>query len=201
MSSSPGTRDGSVARHAGVDEVEFTVRSLRAGYGVMEVVSDIDLEVGTGEFVALVGRNGAGKTTMLSALAGLRHGQNGGSVRVGPVELGSAPPWKITAAGLALVPEGKRIFTQMSVIDNLRVGLGANRPSSREEADQRLERVLALFPLLKPALERKAGDLERGRPADGRRRPGPDGGPRGSSCSMNRRPAWLRPSSSICSRR
>ena len=138
------------------------VRDLQAGYGRMTAVSGLDLEVQAGELVALVGRNGAGKTTALHAICGVRHGSNQGTVVLNDKDISRATPWRVASAGLALVPEGKRIFTQMSVRDNLYVGLAANPPGRRDEEQRRLHRVLQLFPLLGDALERIAGDLSGG---------------------------------------
>ena len=140
----------------------LAVRDLTAGYGRMTAVSRIDIEVGAGEMVAIVGRNGAGKTTALHAIAGLRHGSNHGSVLVEGREVGDKAPWKIAAAGLALVPEGRRTFIQMTVMENLLLGTTASPVKNRQEESVRLERVLRLFPLLEPALTRSVGDLSGG---------------------------------------
>jgi branched-chain amino acid transport system ATP-binding protein len=140
----------------------LSVRGLTAGYGRMTAVSGIDLEVGAGEMVAVVGRNGAGKTTALHAIAGLRHGSNRGSVMVEGRELSEQTPWKIAAAGVALVPEGRRTFTQMTVMENLLLGTTASPVKNRDEESARLEHVLRLFPLLERALGRSVGDLSGG---------------------------------------
>ncbi|HWE56852.1 MAG TPA: ATP-binding cassette domain-containing protein [Acidimicrobiales bacterium] len=145
-----------------VGEELLAVRGLRAGYGGMTAVAGVDLEVRAGELVALIGRNGAGKTTALHAIAGLRRGSNAGVVTVGGRDLSKAAPSKVANAGLALVPEGKRIFTQMSVRDNLLVGLSASPTHHRAEEQARMGRVLQLFPLLEEAIDRTAGDLSGG---------------------------------------
>jgi branched-chain amino acid transport system ATP-binding protein len=138
------------------------VRDLSAGYGGMTAVHGLELDVAPGEMVALVGRNGAGKTTALHAVAGLRSGSNRGTVSLGERELGRSSPSRVAAAGLGLVPEGKRIFTRMSVRDNLLVGLIAKPAANAAEEKQRLDRVCSLFPLLANALDRPSGDLSGG---------------------------------------
>src|SRR5690242_15172348 len=93
------------------DALEVT--RLTAGYGRVQVVTDVNLRVEPGEVVALVGRNGAGKTTSLMAVAGLRYGPGGGTVRIGGVDVTGRSPSDIVAAGFKLVPEGRRLFREM----------------------------------------------------------------------------------------
>ncbi|HEV8470906.1 MAG TPA: ABC transporter ATP-binding protein [Candidatus Limnocylindria bacterium] len=122
------------------------VHALHAYYGESHVLQGVDLEVGAGEAVALVGRNGAGKTTTLAAIAGFLRPRQG-SVRVNDVDLTGAPPHRIARAGVALVPQGRRIFGDLRVRENLAI---AARPVT-EGWDER--RVLELFPSLARRLE------------------------------------------------
>ncbi|HET9043337.1 MAG TPA: ATP-binding cassette domain-containing protein, partial [Burkholderiales bacterium] len=114
----------------------LSVRGLSAGYGGIRILDAIDLEAPAGELTVVVGPNGAGKTTLLRALSGL-------IPRAGEVEFDGAPlpsePAAIVARGLALVPEGRQLFPQMSVRENLELG-GYLAP--RGERAARMERVL-----------------------------------------------------------
>ena len=100
----------------------LTVSDLHAGYGDMEVVSGVDLTVHSGELVALVGRNGAGKSTTLHAIAGERFGKFPGEVIFDGVDLSHANPGETVKAGVVLVPEGHRVFGELTVLENLRLG-------------------------------------------------------------------------------
>jgi branched-chain amino acid transport system ATP-binding protein len=128
----------------------------------MQVVSGVSLEVAAGETVALIGRNGAGKTTTLLALAGLRYGSTSGSVTLNGVELSRATPARIVEAGIAHVPEGHRVFTQLTVLDNLRLGAYHRRRAGRRTIDASMKRVFELFPVLQRYAGRKAGLLSGG---------------------------------------
>ena len=142
--------------------VVLDVRDLHAGYGRMAVVVGISLNVCAEELVGLIGRNGAGKTTTVRAIAGLRDGVFSGIVEVNgvPVQrLGSA---KVVGCGLVLVPEGRRIFSSMTVSENLRLGSFSRRRQPARERERNLERVMALFPGLVPFLETRAGQLSGG---------------------------------------
>ncbi len=138
------------------------VRGLRAGYGVMEVVHGVDLEVAPGELVALLGRNGAGKTTVLAATAGIRRGRNDGEVRLDGLALHERRPAQVAAAGLALVPEGRRIFTEMTVRENLRLGAFIRRRSAASEIEAGIGMMIDLFPPLGIYIHRKVGELSGG---------------------------------------
>ena len=110
-------------------EQALQVSGLRAGYGSVEVVFGVELHVEPGEIVVLVGRNGVGKTTSLGAIVGLRYGVTGGTVRVGNIDVSRRTPNQIVSQGLKLVPEGRRIFGRMTVIENLRLGAFLRRRS------------------------------------------------------------------------
>ena len=133
------------------------VRGLRVRYGGTEAVSGIDLDVGSGELVALLGANGAGKTTTLRALSGLLP-PAAGEVHLEGRRLDRLPAHEVVAAGVAHVPEGRRVFARMSVQDNLELGAYADRAGARAS----LERVLALLPVLAERRAQLAGTLSGG---------------------------------------
>jgi branched-chain amino acid transport system ATP-binding protein len=139
----------------------LTVAGLRAGYGRVSVVTNASFEVCPGETVALIGRNGAGKTTSLAAVAGLRYGPGGGNVTIGSKELTRSSPHQILSAGIKLVPEGRRIFTSMTVTQNLRLGAFTRRKARREIAEE-LDRVWELFPALHTYGRKLTGELSGG---------------------------------------
>ena len=97
------------------------VRNLRCRYGSLEVIRGVSLHVAPGEIVALVGGNGAGKTSILRAVVGLL-APAGGEIRIGGRVTTGAPAWRSVANATVLVPEGRQLFPDMSVMDNLRVG-------------------------------------------------------------------------------
>jgi branched-chain amino acid transport system ATP-binding protein len=131
------------------------VEGLSAGYGRVEVLWDVDLEVREGEIVALVGSNGAGKTTLLRAVSGLI-GVTGGEVFFDNVPLTGLRPEDIVKLGIAHVPEGRHLFSGLTVKENLMAGAFARR-----DADN-LERALELFPHLKSRLDQVAASMSGG---------------------------------------
>jgi branched-chain amino acid transport system ATP-binding protein len=131
------------------------VRGLHAYYGESHVLQGVDLDVRDGEAVSLVGRNGAGKTTTIAAIMGWIR-PRGGSVRVGSAELAGQPAHRIARAGVALVPQGRRIFAELSVRENL---LLAARPRSGGWDERR---VLELFPSLGRRLGNRGDELSGG---------------------------------------
>jgi branched-chain amino acid transport system ATP-binding protein len=140
----------------------LTVSGLQAGYGKVSVVTDATFEVHPGEMVALVGRNGAGKTTSLAAVAGLRFGPVRGAVRVGSDDITTASPDRIVSQGVKLVPEGRRIFRSMTVFENLRLGAYPHRQSRHLDVGEELGRVWELFPPLSTCANKLAGELSGG---------------------------------------
>lgn len=134
------------------------VRGLTAGFGAGPVLFGVDLEIAAGEMVALIGANGAGKSTLLGVLSGLVPPSQG-SVRLAGRDITRARPEAIVAAGLAHVPQGRRLFGNLSVEKNLLLGAYL-RPG--REAREDLGRVLAYFPALKDKLGRDAGTLSGG---------------------------------------
>jgi branched-chain amino acid transport system ATP-binding protein len=135
------------------------ISNLHAGYGLAPVLNDISLHVDSGEVVAVIGANGAGKTTLLRTIAGiLAPGQ--GRIDFGGQPTGGMPAHRLVKQGLALVPEGGRLFAFMSVLENLE--LGAFNPASRAAARETLAEVMALFPVLKERQTQLAGSLSGG---------------------------------------
>jgi branched-chain amino acid transport system ATP-binding protein len=134
------------------------VMGLRAGYGQMEVLRGIDIEVGPGEIVALLGANGAGKSTLNNTLSGIFR-PFAGSIRLGGHEIMGLPPREIVARGLIQVPEGRRVFPNLTVAENLM--LGAYR-RGRAGRDANLARVYGIFPRLAERRRQLAGTLSGG---------------------------------------
>jgi len=120
------------------------VRGLQAFYGVSQALFGVDLEVDTGEVVTLMGRNGMGKTTTVNCIMGLLP-VKAGSIRIHGQEMGGLPSFQIAQAGVGLVPEGRQIFPNLTVLENLRV-TAANRQCV--EKPWELDRVLQMFPAL-----------------------------------------------------
>jgi branched-chain amino acid transport system ATP-binding protein len=140
----------------------LVVSDLTAGYGSLKAVDGISLQVGEAETVALIGRNGAGKTTSLLAIAGLRYGRFPGSVKLGGVDVSRSSPRQIVDAGLAHVPEGHRIFASLTVEENLRLGAYTRRRAGRKAVASTMENVYNLFPILRTYASRNAGFLSGG---------------------------------------
>jgi branched-chain amino acid transport system ATP-binding protein len=134
----------------------LTVDGLVAGYGLLTAVRDVTLSVADGDVLALVGANGAGKTTLLRTIAGA-HPATGGRVVFDGVDITAVPAHKRVAAGLALVPEGRRLFPELTVDENLLVAGGRARPGPWN-----LETVLDAFPMLRPLRARRASTLSGG---------------------------------------
>ena len=134
------------------------VRDLAVGYAAGPVLFGVDLHVVPGQLVALIGANGAGKSTLLAALSGLIR-PTAGSMRFVGTELAGERPERIVAAGLAHVPQGRRLFASMTVRQNLLLGAYLRRDG---EVRTDLERVLGYFPTLQDKLRRAAGTLSGG---------------------------------------
>lgn len=132
------------------------VQGLEARYGLLSAVRGINLAVAEGEKVALVGANGAGKTTLLRTIAGV-HPAGGGRIVFEGVDITHVSAHRRCAGGIALVPEGRRLFPAMTVEENLLVAQSAKR-----EGPWQLESVLEAFPQLKPKLKALAGELSGG---------------------------------------
>ncbi|MFO1115279.1 MAG: ABC transporter ATP-binding protein [Beijerinckiaceae bacterium] len=139
------------------------IENLVAGYGKVQVLHGISLEVQQGQLVTLIGSNGAGKTTTLRAVSGMIQPQ-AGSIRLGDSEIAGEPAYRITRRGVAHSPENRRVFTTLPVRDNLLLGafprLTGARP--RGEVERDLERMFELFPRLAERRDQLAGTLSGG---------------------------------------
>ena len=137
----------------------LAVERVSAGYGLASVLRDVSVHVDKGEVVAVLGANGAGKTTLLRAIYGLI-APTSGRVVFEDADISGTPAHQIVSRRLAMVPEGGRLFTFMTVKENLE--LGAFNPSSRAETRRNLEEVLELFPILAERGSQLAGSLSGG---------------------------------------
>ncbi|RWP60689.1 MAG: ABC transporter ATP-binding protein [Mesorhizobium sp.] len=137
----------------------LSVEALKIRYGEVEAVRRVDLAVDSGEIIALVGANGAGKSSMLGAIAGLVPAVSGKVVFDG-VDITGLAPEAIARKGVSLVPEGRRIFAGLTVADNLRLGGAMHLPAV--EARVREEEMLELFPILRRYHRVKGGNLSGG---------------------------------------
>jgi len=137
----------------------LAVNELVLAYGKIVAVKGVDLTIEAGKVVCLIGANGAGKTTILRGISGLLRPKSGKVEFQGEV-ISRLPSHRIARMGVVLVPEGRQIFTQMSVGENLR--MGGYLVSDQYELQRRLDEVVALFPRLKERLAQSAGSLSGG---------------------------------------
>ncbi|HEV8228170.1 MAG TPA: ABC transporter ATP-binding protein [Methylomirabilota bacterium] len=135
------------------------ISGLSVAYGGLHALEDVSLEVAEGEFVTIVGPNGAGKTTLLRAISGAVRGA-AGRLEFRGRDLTTLPAHQRAALGIAHVPEGRRIFSSLSVLENLE--LGSYRRAARAQRAEGLEAVLALFPVLRERRQQLAGSLSGG---------------------------------------
>ncbi len=135
------------------------VDQLRAGYGAINVLWDLSLKAQTGSLTVVVGPNGAGKTTLLRAIMGLVP-VTGGDIRLSGQSIARQPTWSLPEQGLAMIPEGRMIFKDMTVEENL--AMGAFPGSRRPRLDSNMERIYGLFPRLKERRRQMAGALSGG---------------------------------------
>jgi branched-chain amino acid transport system ATP-binding protein len=131
----------------------LSVQEIDARHGLLQAVHAVSLEVGEGETVALVGANGAGKTTLLRTIAGA-HRPSAGRIVFDGEEITGIPAYKRVAAGIALVPEGRRLFPQLTVEENLLVAAQRHRPGRWT-----VDAVLDAFPVLQPRRHKRAATL------------------------------------------
>ncbi|RME02464.1 MAG: ABC transporter ATP-binding protein [Deltaproteobacteria bacterium] len=136
------------------------MRRVHAGYDRMEVLHGIDLRVEEGEIVTLIGANGAGKTTTLHTICGLVRAKGESSIRLFGEEISRAPTEEIVGRGISMVPEGRRLFPEMTVLENLRMGAFLRRDEAEIRRD--LEHVYELFPVLAERAKQQAGSLSGG---------------------------------------
>src|SRR5687768_6353979 len=131
------------------------VADLQVAYGAAPALWGVSLEVRAGELLCVVGPNGAGQTTLINAIAGIQRTRAGRIVCEGR-DLTQLAPHRFCEAGIAVVPEGRRLFTRMSVLENLE--LGSYLPAAKARRAESLEAAIALFPVLKEKLASPAGE-------------------------------------------
>ena len=136
--------------------MRLDLERFSAGYGQAIVVRDVTLSVASGEALAIVGRNGMGKTTLLKCIMGLLDAT--GEMLFGSTDLRALPPERRARLGIGYVPQGREIFSHLTVEENLRVGLGIRNRSQRKVPDM----IFELFPVLNSMLSRRGGDLSGG---------------------------------------
>ncbi len=142
-----------------MSEPLLQVEAIDVSYGDIQVLYELSFEVHAGEIVTLLGSNGAGKTTTLRAITGLRPPQ-GGQIRFRGESLAAVPAAGRAGLGIALVPEGRELWPQLTVRENLE--LGAYGPQARPHAKQNLEKVFTMFPRLEERQQQLAGSLSGG---------------------------------------
>jgi branched-chain amino acid transport system ATP-binding protein len=138
---------------------KLEITSLTAGYGDIQVLWGIDVEISAGETVCIIGSNGAGKSTLLRTISGIVQ-MTGGSITLDGASLNNATPEEVLSAGIVHVPEGRRLFSAMSVRDNLLMGAYLRKDKSAIQED--LEQVYQMFPILADRRRQDAGTLSGG---------------------------------------
>jgi branched-chain amino acid transport system ATP-binding protein len=139
--------------------VLLSVNDLKVGYGGIQAVKGVSLEVREGELVSLIGSNGAGKTTTMKAITGLLP-LGGGHIELAGKSIDGQGPWDLVQQGLAMVPEGRGVFTRMTIAENLQ--MGAYIREDKPAIAQDIEGVFATFPRLKERRDQLAGTLSGG---------------------------------------
>jgi ABC-type branched-subunit amino acid transport system ATPase component len=142
-------------------EVLLSVGRLEAGYGAEPVLKGIDLQLRERQMIAVLGANGAGKSTLMRALSGLLRPVRGGIAFDGQ-ELADMPAHRVVARGVILVPEGRQVFPELSVLDNLRLGAFLRRGAGAAAIEQDVQSMLDRFPRLRERLGQRAGLLSGG---------------------------------------
>lgn len=132
---------------------------IKAGYGDVEVLRGIDIALPPKSVVALIGANGAGKTTLLKTISGLLP-LRGGEIRINGEPIGGLAPHKVVEAGFVQSPEGKQLFPEMTITENLMVGAHSKRARARRE--ETMEEVFELFPILRERARQRAGTMSGG---------------------------------------
>lgn len=135
------------------------IQDLKVSYGVIEAIQGVSFEINDGEIVALIGANGAGKTTIMHTISGLLKPQSG-TIYLDDVDLTKTPADKIVKLGLAQVPERRRVFSQQTVEENLE--LGAYTRQDAKEISETMEKIYTSFPRLKERRKQLAGTLSGG---------------------------------------
>jgi branched-chain amino acid transport system ATP-binding protein len=140
--------------------MRLEIKDLRVHYGKIEAIKGVSFIVNQGEIVTLIGANGAGKTTILKTISGLRP-VSSGSVTFDGVDINKVPAHKRVDLGISQVPEGRGIFPGMTVLENLEMGK-FNRKEAKSEMEEDLDRVYTLFPRLKERVSQAGGTLSGG---------------------------------------
>ncbi len=135
------------------------VSGLKVAYGGIQAVKGVDFEVREGELVSLIGSNGAGKTTTMKAITGTL-GINAGDIEYMGKSIKGQGPWDLVKQGLAMVPEGRGVFTRMTIIENLQMGAYIRDDKDGIEAD--IDKMFAIFPRLKERRDQLAGTMSGG---------------------------------------
>ncbi|MGI6094103.1 MAG: ABC transporter ATP-binding protein [Lachnospiraceae bacterium] len=135
------------------------VSDLKVSYGMIQAIKGVSFEVNEGEVIALIGANGAGKTTILHTITGLLQAKSG-KIEFEGKDITKTPAHKIVSMGMAHVPEGRRVFAQLSVYENLK--MGAYTRKDKNEIEETLEKVYSHFPRLKERQNQLAGTLSGG---------------------------------------
>ena len=134
----------------------FYIKNLQVSYGESQVIGDLNLELEQGEILAVMGRNGMGKTTLFKSLIGILGCGSGSSIKIDDVELAQQPSYKRVRNGLAYVPQGRMIYPTMTVTDNIRVGLDTAKSKKIPNY------IYELFPVLDEMGKRMGGNLSGG---------------------------------------
>ena len=142
-----------------MSEVVLKVENLETGYGEVQILWDVSIEVKRGQLTTIIGSNGSGKTTLLRAITGVIPVWSGRIIFEGE-DITRVPAYRRTEMGLVMVPEGRMLFPEMTVLENLEMGAYNKRARSRMK--ESLEFVLELFPRLKERLHQKAGTMSGG---------------------------------------
>lgn len=137
----------------------LSVNNLQVHYGMIQAIKDVSFEVNEGEVIALIGANGAGKTTILHTVSGLLQPTKGSVIFEGQ-DITKIPAHKIVSLGMAHVPEGRRVFAQLTVLENLK--LGAYTRKDKKEMEETLQMIYKRFPRLEERKNQVAGTLSGG---------------------------------------
>lgn len=139
------------------NNILLKVKDLSVSYGMVKALKEVSIELAAGEFIALVGANGSGKSTMLETLIGF-HKPDQGSIYFNGEDITSLPTYTVVTKGMALCPEGRGVLPQMSVYDNILLGAYHNRSNIKKS----MELALSLFPILSDRMQQMAGTLSGG---------------------------------------
>src|SRR4051812_45054294 len=140
-------------------ETILRVTNVDAGYGCLRILKNVSFSVGRGEIVTLIGSNGAGKTTVLNTICGIVRAR-AGQIEFAAQDITHVPTHDISARGIAHVPEGRKLFTDMTVLENLEMGAFLRRDKADIRSD--IEKMYGLFPILKERRATRAGSLSGG---------------------------------------